>query len=112
MATVYRAVDTVSGRAVALKRLLVDGHHNRARAIARFQREYYTLAQLAHPSVVRVYDYGVDDVGPFYTMELLEGNDLRRVAPLSYRAACAVLHDVASSLSLLHARRLVHRDVT
>ena len=49
---------------------------------------------------------------PFYTMELLDGEDLRDLSPVPYREACAYLRDVASSLALLHARRLLHRDIS
>ena len=45
-------------------------------------------------------------------MELLDGQDLRDLSPLPYREACLYLRDVASSLALLHARRLLHRDVS
>ncbi|HKU40676.1 MAG TPA: AAA family ATPase, partial [Polyangiales bacterium] len=48
----------------------------------------------------------------YYTMELLAGDDLQRLAPLPYRHACAHLRDVATCLALLHARRLLHRDVS
>jgi serine/threonine protein kinase len=79
---------------------------------ALFEREFYTLAQLSHPSVIEVYDFGVDDAGPFYTMELLEGGDLSTRAPLAFGAACALMMQVCSSLALLHSRRLVHRDIS
>src|SRR6185503_11731607 len=49
---------------------------------------------------------------PYYTMELLEGKDLRELAPVSVEEACRYVRDIASSLALLHARRLLHRDVT
>src|SRR5258708_30505932 len=45
-------------------------------------------------------------------MELLEGQDMRKAAPLPYREACRHLRDVATSLALLHARRLLHRDLS
>jgi tetratricopeptide (TPR) repeat protein len=77
-----------------------------------FEREYHTLAQLAHPAVIQVFDYGVDETGPHYTMEILDGHDLRKLAPVPYRDACAFAYDIASALSLLHSRKLVHRDVT
>ena len=44
-------------------------------------------------------------------MELASGTDVRALAPMPWREACAMLRDVASALSLLHSRRLVHRDV-
>jgi tetratricopeptide (TPR) repeat protein len=111
-AAVFRAKDRVTGDSVALKRLSLANERHRDRFLALFEREYHTLAELAHPAVIRVFDYGVDETGPYYTMELLEGQDLRKLAPVPYRDACAFGYDVASALSLLHSRRLVHRDVT
>lgn len=112
MAAVYRAYDNVAGRSVALKRLVVAQERRREHFVALFEREYHTLTQLAHPSVIAVYDYGVDELGPFYTMELLTGRDLHDSTELPYQEICGAFYDVASCLSLLHARRLVHRDVT
>jgi len=79
---------------------------------ALFEREFHTLSDLSHPHIIEVYDYGVDASGPFYTMELLEGQDLRERTPLSWREACVLLYDVCSSLALIHSRRLVHRDIS
>jgi hypothetical protein len=70
------------------------------------------LARLRHPSIIEVYDYGLDEGGPYYTMELLDGLDLREIAPVGLREACRQARDVASSLALLHAHRLIHRDVS
>ncbi|HTV20625.1 MAG TPA: serine/threonine-protein kinase, partial [Polyangiaceae bacterium] len=109
MGSVYRVRDQVSGRLLALKRLLPGSSST---AATLFRREYHTLARLRHPRIIEVYDYGVDARGPYYTMELLDGQDLRALAPLSYRKACLYLRDVASSLSLLHAQRVLHRDLT
>ena len=113
MAVVYRALDTARGDRVALKRLIVGGSERRSQAaIAAFEREFHTLVQLAHPRIIEVYDFGTEDGDPYYTMELLDGGDLREQAPLDWRKACALARDVCSSLALLHARRLVHRDVS
>jgi tetratricopeptide (TPR) repeat protein len=114
MGIVYEAADEATGHAVALKRLLVpaDALPKRDVLTALFQREYRTLSQLKHPSVIDVYDYGVDDAGPFYTMELLAGEDLRALIPIPFARACALLHGVASALCLLHTRQLLHRDIT
>ena len=109
MGSVYRVRDESSGRVVALKRLLPGSS---SAAALLFRREYHTLARLRHPRIIEVYDYGVDAEGPFYTMELLDGQDLRALAPLAPREVCRCLRDVASSLSLLHAHRLLHRDLT
>src|SRR5262249_5755425 len=62
--------------------------------------------------VIEVYDYGLDAAGPYYTMELLDGGDLREQSPLPWQRACALVYDVCSSLALLHSRRLMHRDIS
>ncbi len=140
MGSVYRAYDTARERVVALKRLEISSAgstrevstqpdasassavvsaadlrkeaRRRSHLVALFQREYATLAQLAHPRIIEVYDYQIDEQGPFYTMELLEGHDLSKVAPLPWRRTCEILRDVASALTLLHSRRLLHRDIS
>jgi serine/threonine protein kinase/tetratricopeptide (TPR) repeat protein len=111
MAVVHRATERSTRRQVALKQLLVEGTAA-ASSAALFEREFHTLVQLRHPHVVEVYDYGLGDDGvPFYTMELLDGGDLRERAPLAWREVCRVSFEVCSALALLHSRRLVHRDV-
>ncbi|HKU38417.1 MAG TPA: protein kinase, partial [Polyangiales bacterium] len=113
MGVVSRVRDESSGNVLALK-LLVSKEAGRLkrRLEALFEREYHTLARLRHPRIIEVYDYGVTDTGPYYTMELLDGGDLQQLSPLPWQAVCQHLCDVASSLALLHARRLVHRDIT
>ena len=113
VATVFRAEDLVEDRTVALKRLLpIDKDSTAATAMALFEREYQALAQLSHPHVVEVYDYGVDEGHAFYTMELLSGGDLGSLSPLSFDRACALMRDIGAALSLLHSRRFVHRDIS
>ena len=113
MAVVYRVRDPSRSGDLALKQLTLRNDALRDReANALFEAEFYTLTQLKHPSVIAVYDYGVDSVGPFYTMELLDGGDLTALAPLPYRRACELMVQVCSSLSLLHSRRLLHRDIS
>jgi tetratricopeptide (TPR) repeat protein len=109
MASVWRARDVTTQRHVALKMMLAT---KGATHLALFEREFHALAALKHPNIVEVYDYGVDSRGPHYAMELLAGNDLSGCAPMAWREACGVLRDVASALALLHARRLLHRDVS
>jgi tRNA A-37 threonylcarbamoyl transferase component Bud32 len=113
MAVIYHVVDVASGRQLALKRPRSDGSPEHRRRIAElFALEFHTLVQLAHPRIVEVYDYGVDEHGPYYTMELLDGGDLQGLMPVDYRRACQIASDVCSALSLLHSRRIVHRDVS
>jgi hypothetical protein len=110
MGAVYRAHDRTQNRRIALKRLL-SGDDARLRT-RMFEREFHTLRALKHPRIIEVYEYGIDQHGAYYTMELLGGCDLHAVAPVDYRIACRYLRDVANSLALLHARGLLHRDIS
>jgi hypothetical protein len=111
MGVVYRVFDNVAGEERALKRIRPEVKDKPLFAKA-FEREYQVLATLDHPRIIRVFDYGVDEQGPYYTMELLSGHDMLDGAPLPFRDACLQLRDVATSLALLHARRLIHRDLS
>jgi tetratricopeptide (TPR) repeat protein len=108
-AAVFKATDVVSGRAVALKRLTESAN---ARLASLFELEYHTLSTVKHKNIVEVYDYGSDALGPYYVMELLEGQDLSHQRRMDFRAAARHASEIASALSVLHARRLVHRDVS
>ena len=110
---VLRVVDQSSGKRLALKRLHGNkgGARRRRMEELRMRREFHVLASLRHPCIVEVYDFGVDARGPWYTMELLDGADLREAAPLPPAEVCRILRDVAAALAHLHARRFVHRDV-
>src|SRR5205823_1677398 len=46
--------------------------------MGRFEREFRSIAKLSHPNIVEVYDFGVHEQRPFFSMELLDGTDLRR----------------------------------
>jgi hypothetical protein len=111
MGVVYRVRDRSTGDLLALKRLAPEAARRRE-LVEAFEREYQVLAGLDHPRIIRVFDYGVDSNGPYYTMELLAGVDMRKAAPVPYRDACRYLRDVATSLALLHARHLLHRDLS
>jgi tetratricopeptide (TPR) repeat protein/tRNA A-37 threonylcarbamoyl transferase component Bud32 len=113
MGVVYRAMEPGSQRVVALKQLLSStAGAKRKSAEALFEREYHTLVRLKHPRIIEVYDYGLTEDGPYYTMELLAGQDLVTAAPLPYADVCRVLCDILSSLALVHAHRWVHRDIS
>jgi tetratricopeptide (TPR) repeat protein len=112
MGAVYRVRDQRNGQDCALKRGWASDRRKAQRRGVLLEREYHTLTQLAHPRIIEVYEYGIDDNGPYYTMELLQGSDLDKGGQLPWKQACALLYDVASSLSILHARGLLHRDVS
>jgi serine/threonine protein kinase/tetratricopeptide (TPR) repeat protein len=73
MGVVYRAVHEETGAVVALKTVRVTS----ADLLASIRREVLALRKVAHPDVVRIEEVGVTDVGPWYAMELLEGETLR-----------------------------------
>ncbi|WP_225412059.1 serine/threonine-protein kinase [Stigmatella hybrida] len=79
--TVYRALDRRTNDTVALK-LLSAAPALDARAAQRLVREYETLAELAHPNVVKVFDVGVFQGYPYLVMELIEGLTLRHYLDL------------------------------
>jgi hypothetical protein len=109
---VYRVRDERGGRELALKQLHFSGGPEHEARRTLFEREYHTLCQFAHPRIIAVFDYGVDGDNAFYTMELLDGLDLQSQGRRPWREACGLLCDVASSLAIVHSRRLVHRDVS
>ncbi|HMI91166.1 MAG TPA: serine/threonine-protein kinase, partial [Polyangiales bacterium] len=111
-AHVFHVVDTISGRELALKQLSPRSDELDDTLVSQFEAEFNALAQLSHPRVIEVYDYGVTETGPFFTMELLDGGDLADRAPMVWQQACALVYDVCSSLALLHSRRFVHRDIS
>ncbi len=109
MGAVFRVRDEATDRQLALKCML--GEHLDGAAQLRFRREFHTMASLRHPRIVEVLDFGIADGVPYYTMELLDGQDLHDLDKIPWRRACELLRDVASALAFLHARRLLHRDL-
>lgn len=111
MGAVYHVRDQRDGREVALKRLGKSKSVTTLNA-ELFEREFHTLSELAHPCIIEVYDYGIDEEGAYYTMELLGGQDLRALGRVDWRKTCELLRDVASSLAIVHSRRLLHGDLS
>jgi len=118
MGAVYRAYDLNLDRAVALK--LMHAHFARQPEFqARFTREAQTIAQLDHPSIVRVYDFGKSEAGLYLSMEYLGGGSLRahlqrlqtqkKYLPLVQTFQIGV--QMAEALDYAHGKGIVHRDV-
>ncbi|MEK7867542.1 MAG: SUMF1/EgtB/PvdO family nonheme iron enzyme [Planctomycetota bacterium] len=114
MGVVYRAHDTSLGRDVALKVLKLTGSVDRE-LVQRFEREARAAASLEHPNIVRVHDVGtLPDGSPYYTMELLDGQDLAHAIAdgrLSQRDAVEAIRQVAQGLLYAHQRGILHRDI-
>src|SRR5690349_23159344 len=112
MAAVFRVVDESTGKQLALKRVEAESPAQRDKLSAHFEREFYGLSQLKHPNIIEVLDYGLDGETPYYTMELLDGQDLNELAPMPWPRTCEILRDVCSALAVLHSRRQLHRDIS
>ncbi|MFE2531176.1 Stk1 family PASTA domain-containing Ser/Thr kinase [Streptomyces sp. NPDC059371] len=114
MATVYRALDTRLDRVLALKvmhpTLAAD-----ASFVERFIREAKSVARLAHPNVVQVFDQGAEGSYVYLAMEYIAGCTLRDVlrerGALQPRAALDILEPVLAALGAAHRAGFVHRDM-
>src|SRR6266404_973345 len=114
MAITYRARDTVLNSVVALKvidRKMAENPATRS----RFLREARAAAQIRHPNVARVTNYGEQDGECFYAMELVEGETLearvRRDGPMPLALALEVIEQTARALAAAEACGVVHRDI-
>ena len=82
-------------------------------AFDRFLQEYETIADMDHPNIVRIYDLGVSDDHAHIAMEYLAGGDLRNRIDrgIAERQAVQYLRQIASALSAIHAKGVLHRDL-
>ncbi len=113
MGEVYRARDERLRRDVAVK-VLAPALAGDDKELARFEREAHTLAALAHPNILIIYDVGEHDGTHYAVMELLHGETLRerlRRGPLPWRTAVAIAIAVAKGLGATHAKGITHRDL-
>lgn len=116
MGAVYRAVQRKLERPVAIK-LLPPEIAAREGAAARFEREARAMAQLQHPNIVALHDYGRTAEGHlFIVMEYVDGADLGRLihaesGGLSVPHALEIVGQVCDALQYAHGRGFVHRDI-
>jgi hypothetical protein len=115
MGAVYRARDVRLDRDVAIKvvraELLGDPDARR-----RFRREAQLVARLQHPSIVSIFDFGTfPDGGAYLVMELVRGEDMRRVLTregrLPVTRATRILSNVCAAIDAAHREGVLHRDV-
>jgi beta-lactam-binding protein with PASTA domain/tRNA A-37 threonylcarbamoyl transferase component Bud32 len=114
MAEVYLAHDQLLNRPVALKALFPQ-YAREPSFVERFRREAQAAANLNHPNIVAIYDWGQEDGTYFIVMEYVEGRSLRDLirseAPLDPSLAAEIAAEIASALSFAHRNGVVHRDV-
>ncbi|MGW6899090.1 Stk1 family PASTA domain-containing Ser/Thr kinase [Streptomyces sp. NPDC054919] len=114
MATVYRAMDTRLDRVLALK-VMHPALAADASFVERFIREAKSVARLAHPNVVAVFDQGAQGAYVYLAMEYVAGCTLRDVlrerGALQPRAALDILEPVLAALGAAHRAGFVHRDM-
>lgn len=113
MGAVYRARQPKLNRLVALK-ILLPGRHADPSFAERFQREAQMLAQMSHPNIVVVHDFGEVDGLFFLLMEHVDGMNLRQLQHahrLSPPEALAIVPPVCEALQYAHHQGIVHRDI-
>ena len=114
MAEVYLARDQALNRPVALKALFPEFAREPS-FVERFRREAQAAANLNHPNIVAIYDWGQESGTYFIVMEYVEGRSLREPihseGPLEPGQAADIAAEIASALAFAHRSGVVHRDV-
>jgi hypothetical protein len=116
MGVVYRAVDPLIEREVALKTLLPDLPEDVIGDVrVRFLREARSAGRLNHPNIVTIFDVGEEGDTAFIAMELLEGRSLQQMLKdaerIPHHSAADIIAQVADALHHAHQSSIVHRDV-
>ena len=114
MGVVYRALDPVLNRHVAIK-VMSDALAQDMDLRERFLREAQAAGSLQHPHVVTIYDFGEVDGHPFIAMEYVEGVDLEHLlrtnVPLSIDEKLELAIGVLQGLAYAHRKGIIHRDI-
>jgi serine/threonine protein kinase len=115
MCSVYKATHLILKRPIALKmlheKLLVDD-----KSVQRFQREALSASRLDHPSIVKVYGFGLIDSVPYIAMEFLDGASLSQLLEINGGrlpppVALPIFCDILDGLAHAHERGVIHRDI-
>jgi serine/threonine protein kinase len=116
MGVVYKAVDPIIDRTVAIKTINLNLSRQELEEYeARFQQEIKAAGRLNHPNIVTIYDVGKTDAVAYMAMEFLEGQELKdmiasgNIPPAD--VTVDIITQVADGLSFAHQQDIVHRDV-
>lgn len=114
MAIVYRGLDEVLGRTVAVK-IMLPQYANDQSFAARFKQEAQAAAALQSPYIVSVYDWGKDGDTYYIVMEYLRGTDLksgiRKHGALDCRKVAQIGSQISQALTIAHRHDIIHRDI-
>jgi beta-lactam-binding protein with PASTA domain/tRNA A-37 threonylcarbamoyl transferase component Bud32 len=114
MADVYEAEDILLNRRVAVKILHANFASDQA-FVTRFKREAQAAANLSHPNIVAIYDWGQEGSTYYMVMELIEGRTLRDIlkseGALFPRRAAEIAAETAAALTVAHQAGVIHRDI-
>jgi serine/threonine protein kinase len=116
MGVVYKAVDPIIDRTVAIKTINLNLSRQELEEYeARFQQEIKAAGRLNHPNIVTIYDVGKTDAVAYMAMEFLEGNELKDMIASGHIPAAEsvvdIISQVADGLWFAHQQDIVHRDV-
>ena len=114
MAVVYKALDEMLERIVSVK-ILREDYSNDSEFLERFRQEAKAAANLSHPNIVTVYDFGFDDDKVFIVFEFVDGTDLktliRKQGRFSVEDTVGLLAQACAGVGYAHRAGLVHCDI-
>lgn len=116
MGVVYKAVDPLIDRTVAIKTINLDLSRDELESFEkRFQREVQSAGKLNHPNIVTVYDVGRTEGVAYMAMEFLEGKELREILDsgvvLPVEKVVHIAAQICDGLAFAHEHGIIHRDV-
>jgi len=113
MAAVYKAFQPSLNRYVAVKVLPPDLARQQPDFAARFTREAHAVAQLQHPHILSVYDFGREGDLTYIVMQYVEAGTLQKHMrqPMSLETIARIIEQLADALDYAHRRGIIHRDI-
>lgn len=114
MSDVYRAMDHILGREVAVK-VLKDEFAQDVNFVSKFHSEAKSAAGLEHPNIVNIYDVGNDGSTYYIVMEYVSGITLKtyieKKGQLTYKEALSIAIQIGRGIEAAHSKNIIHRDI-